>query len=404
MSATLRVLLLATVTVAGWVVAYRAGIDFPAYYKVMCWLADGEWQKVYAADGAMRWFYYPPVALALFLPWGYLSFGAAKALWLVGQTLSVVVLWLSLEALYPWLDRPGRPWAWLVVYIAAINPIHTSFQCLNLQLVLAATLFLCEWLASAKQEGRQFAGGFLCAFVGSIKVYPLFIAGYYLLFRPGATRRGVIGGLACAAFLPFLVFGREMTLDFYRGFLANLSVYHGLYTLAHNPENLSLPSALAVWIGENGGARIASQVISVLVGICFLGVALRARRSGEPRAECHAWALAAAVMALLNSTSRPDHTVFYLPAFASALEIASSARLRWGKAGITVALLLIAFTAQAVVGSRAVNDQLELWRVPVAGMIVLCLSLAVMILTAAVSAPQSPIASLLRGEAFREKT
>lgn len=376
-------LLVAALAVAGWVVAYRGGIDFPAYYKVMRWLAEGEWSRVYAPDGALRWFYYPPVALALFLPWGYLPFAVAKALWCVGQTLSLLVLWLSLEALYPWLARPGRPFAWLVVFLAAINPVHSSFQCLNLQLVLASAMFLSEWLARSEQGGRRFAGGFLCAFVGFIKVYPLFLAAFYFLFRPGETRRGVIAGALAAALLPFAVFGPEETLGFYRGFFSNLGVYHGLYTLAHNPENLSLPSALAVWVGEGDAERWVARGIVVGLGLVFLAVAARARRSGDARDATHAWALAASVMALLNSSSRPDHIVFYLPAFASALEMASKPRGAWARAGITTALLFIAFTAEAVVGSRSLNNQLELWRVPVVGMIVLCVTLGALVLARA---------------------
>jgi len=81
-------------------------------------------------------------------------------------------------------------------------------------------------------------------------------------------------------------------------------------------------------------------------------------------------------MALLNSTSRPDHFIFYVPAFCALVDLWRTQFVSlWDRLGTGISVALIAFTAQFVVGSRELNNQLELWRVPVIGMIVLCVVL-----------------------------
>jgi len=80
-------------------------------------------------------------------------------------------------------------------------------------------------------------------------------------------------------------------------------------------------------------------------------------------------------MVFLTPSTRPHYFIFYVPAFISLAEIAREHMDRvflW--ASLFVAVLLIAFTAEGVVG-KSFNDFLEGLKVPVMGMAILCLGL-----------------------------
>jgi len=82
------------------------------------------------------------------------------------------------------------------------------------------------------------------------------------------------------------------------------------------------------------------------------------------------------MMALLNSSTRPDYFIFFVPAFASIVEIWQNHKVGWSYISATLlSIFLIAFTTEWVLGSKELNNLVESWRVPAVGMIVLCIIL-----------------------------
>ena len=122
--------------------------------------------------------------------------------------LSYILFWFLLSVLYPFLGNNDVRWGWILVWIVAINPIHNNFQSNNIQLMLACVLLLAEILAQKKNPALQTLGGSLCSLAAAIKVFPLFIAVYYLLVKPRPVRLGVILGLVFWDFCPYSISGR----------------------------------------------------------------------------------------------------------------------------------------------------------------------------------------------------
>ena len=103
----------------------------------------------------------------------------------------------------------------------------------------------------------------------------------------------------------------------------------------------------------------------------------RATAASDANYSLHLWALASALMVFLNPSTRPHYFIFYVPAFCSLLQILALATEKaYLLLLLSVSTLLIAFTAEGVVGKQ-LNDKLEMWSVPTVGMLLLCVGLMV---------------------------
>jgi energy-coupling factor transporter transmembrane protein EcfT len=79
-------------------------------------------------------------------------------------------------------------------------------------------------------------------------------------------------------------------------------------------------------------------------------------------------------MAMLNSTTRPDYFIYFVPSFASLpLLIEHSSKKLIYQLGTFISILLIAFITEWTLGSRELTHYLESIRIPVLGIILLCL-------------------------------
>ncbi len=374
----MRLILLTTLFIPCFIVGLRVGQDFHAFYGTMELLKEGALQRLYDPLDTQGRFYYLPHILIPFHWMGHLNRNTAHVLWLFCLTLSYVSFWGLLYCLYPSLfnnrARLRARLSWIVLWIVSIAPIHASFQCQNIQLFIAATLLICEWL---RQQGKsaQFLAGILCTLVATLKLYPLFIVGYYLLVGPKFLRRGIGIGILLVFALPLAYFGGAEGLSLFERCGSSLGTYHGTYPLAQRPELLSLPSLFASWTEKSLPAELRTLNGIILVGaiaLAFYAYTWKMRKSAVCF-QTHLWALAMGLSVLLNSTSRQDYFIFYLPSFASVMALSLEKRPHWlVYLGTTVGVLLMSFTTEWVVFSKSLNDQLELWRIPVLGMLSIC--------------------------------
>jgi hypothetical protein len=81
-----------------------------------------------------------------------------------------------------------------------------------------------------------------------------------------------------------------------------------------------------------------------------------------------------ALMALLNSVSRVDYFIFYLPAFAALVQyqLEQHPLGAWFPTVVIASLVLLCGINEWTLGSNDWNHRLEGWRIPVFGMLMLC--------------------------------
>ncbi len=243
--------------------------------------------------------------------------------------------------------------------------------------MLATLLVLAEKLTRSSSSSKQILGGILVTFTAGIKVFPAFLVLYYFIAKNNATRKGILlGGLIVIA-SPFLFLGPDKALFLYQGFFSNLITYSAENSLTKINDILCLPSLLARIGWSSKAINICVLIISALF---YLWVYLSRLSFKQGRTEYHLLAMAWALSVLLNPSTRPHYFIFYIPAFCSILEViysnSYSKVLTWG---LIFSTLLIAFTAEGVVGKQW-NEWLEHANFPTYGMVLLCLVLTVAVL------------------------
>ena len=376
MSRRFKPILLALLLLPCWGIAVRYGVDLFNLHFAASLVHAHDYTHVYAHNPGVGPYFYGPISLILIEPIALLSLPVAKGVWIGLQTVAYGLFWYLLYRLYPFLRRPNVRWGWLFVWIVAINPIHNNFQSGNIQLMIAADLVAAELFSQSESPFAQVFGGLLCAFASAIKIYPLFIAAFYLLTKPRLVKAGVLGGLLFFAVLPFLYFGAADGMALSRAFVQNLGTYSVENPLDKIPDILCLPSLFARWFGMEGGWAEKGLLAGLAATFFFFAWTLLQRAvAASDRNYAHLWALALAVMTLLNPSTRPHYFIFLVPGFCSLLEILYEKAA--GPILLGTALLaagFIALTARGVVGKEW-NGRLSFWSVPTLGICLLCLAL-----------------------------
>lgn len=371
-----RGILLFLLLIPCWVIAAQYEIDLVNLHFVAKVLHT-DLTRVYAQNGTLGRYYYGPFSLILIHPLGLLSFPIVKWFWIGLQTLSYLFFWLGLFRLYPKLWERKYFWAWVVVWILAINPIHNNFQSNNIQLMLAAVLVWAEIFRQSERSSGPFVAGVLVALMAAIKLFPAFIAVLYFLGTSPKVRWGLIIGSAIALIAPFLFYGWNdglfLTQDFYR----NLTTYGAENPLNRTPDILCLPSLLE----RVGVSATGVRWLGIGIAALFFWVAYRYPRLHDNVGSRELWGVGMALMTFLNPSSRPHYFIFYVPAMASLAEfaLATSPVRKGATAGIVLSLLLIAFTMEGVVGKHW-NNQMEFWNFPTYGMAILIAMTAYLLL------------------------
>ena len=376
MAPKLKAFLLFSLLVPCWIIAAQYDIDLVNLYKV------SEFSKidlslVYAYNGLLGRFFYGPVSLILLWPLSWMSYEEAKWVWIVLQTLSYGIFWYCLYKLYPLLSERTIFWGWLVVFILSINPIHNNYQSNNVQLMIMAALVAAEVWTQSTKEWQQVLAGVLVAVVASVKVFPFFLVVYYYLTRNRAVREGLLLGCALCILAPMLFFGYEETTLLFKNFLGGLGTYEADNSLTGREDILCLPSLISRWLPPSIAPLVTKISILGISGVFFAWAWWTERKSTDPRVKIHSWALACALTAFLNPSTRPHYFILYVPAAASVLEVIYATQSkRLMTAGLVVATLLIAFTVEGVVG-KELNNKMEAFSLPTYGFLVLTIVLMV---------------------------
>ena len=367
-------LLLILLLIPCWGIGWKPGGDLGVYYQASQWLQKGWVTKIYSDNSEIGNFFYGPLGLAILKPLSLLSMYQANILWLALQTLAYVFFWRSLFKIFPELLEPKGIKLFLLVWLVSIKPIHSSFQSHNVQLMFAALLICSEVSFRSTGKHREWFGGMTVSLLSSIKIYPAFLAIYYFLKRKSTIVLGLILGGILSLIIPCFVFGFSTGISLPISFVENARKYHAVYDLAKDVVSLSLPSLLATWLPKswlaNGAIAITVGIISLLF---FSWVAIK-NKNLKTKDERGLWALSWAMMGLLNSTTRPDYFIYFVPAFSSLpLWISQQPRKGLFKLGVTISVVLIAFITEWTLGSRELTHYLEGLRIPVLGIIILCL-------------------------------
>lgn len=361
--------LLGLLLIPCWVIAAKFDIDLVVLHHTAT-LAHHDLGHIYGPNGSLGQYFYGPISLVLFYPLGWFPYVVVKWFWIVLQTIAYLVFWVGLYRLYPKLNDPKFHFGWLVVWIISINPIHNNFQSNNIQLMLAAVFLVSEFLTRHPSSRRQFLGGLICVIAGAVKIFPLFLAAFYFVTKKKAVRGGIIAGAVLSLITPLIFFGLQNGIDLFRAFYVSLTTYEAHNSLLRASDILCLPSLLTRWFGE--GPLVASVTKAVILGLSgtFFVAAWWLKKTKEI-SDTDLFAMALLLMALLNPSTRPHYFIFYVPAFCSIVVSLAGVRANWVLAiGTVVATLLIAFTAQGVVGKQW-NNIMEGWSLPTYGMLLL---------------------------------
>lgn len=378
----LKLGLLLTLLIASWVAAINYEIDLVNIYVTAKFLVS-DITRTYMKNEPYGRYFYGPISLVLIKPFAYLSWTVVKYFWILLQTVCFVAFWKLLNKLYPFLLEKKANWAWVIILIVSINPLHNNFQSNNIQLMLMALFLYSELLTYEKSAKSQFWAGALISLAALIKVFPAFLAAYYFVVKPKQVKWGVLGGALLWLVAPFAVFGWNDSLLLYKGFFEHLFTYN-------NEENsflkvqdlLCLPSLIARVLAGHSEKEISlvtKSSILVVSGVFFFSAWNKFKGEVARKSSLEYWALAMALMTFLNPSTRPHYFIFYVPAFCVLLGVMHENVANWWvKLSTVLSVLMIAFTAQGVTG-KELNDKLELLSVPTWGMLILCVALTALI-------------------------
>lgn len=236
---------------------------------------------------------HPPLVALLSLPLGLLPFATASALWFaleLGMLLGMLALAARAQGL-----RWSRGTTFAAFCILLLWP-PVQFELLAGQLTSAVALLLVGCWCAYRAGRPRLAGVLLGGAVG-IKLFPVVVAGYYLLRRQGRVLLWAAATVAATTGLAALALGDEAMVAFLVEGLPSTSLYRAA------SHGYSLPPAL--WRTFAGNATLAPLVelpwaapwLSGLAAIVVLGVAAFAIRRARDADGEFGLALCAVVLA-----------------------------------------------------------------------------------------------------------
>ncbi len=373
-----QLFLLFVLLIPCWVIAAHYDIDLVNIYAVAGYLV-GDIKRVYGSNGQLGRYFYPPFTLILIKPFAYFSYTVVKWFWIVLQTACYVVFWRGLYRLYPVLKEQKFFWPWILIFIVSINPIHNNFQSNNIQLMLIAMLVAAE-VHSRKDGKAQYWAGGLVSLAAWIKVFPAFMAVYYMLVKPKKVKAGLVIGFLFGLLTPLAFFGWEQGISLYRDFYLAVTTYADDNPLTLSPDIMCLPSLLArffKWVVpvEPQVAAMISKGVIIAVSAVFFTASYYKLVIKKATTQLHFWALALSLTVFLNPSTRPHYFIFFVPAYVSVLAMYHKEKRPFDYFLVVLSVLLVAFTTDAVLG-KTLNDKVELLSLPTIGSALISLLLA----------------------------
>jgi hypothetical protein len=236
---------LALVVVA--VVSARAtrAADLRVYYYASRVLIEHHGQ-LYGSLSGIGWpqyFRYPPFFLLAFLPFAFLPFKAAAAVWVA---LKCAVLYALVRALGHRCDFPRTGLWWLVPVLLCAGFWLQELILGNVQFLVFAVV-AAGLLAIDRAEWR---GAFLLALGVALKIWPLFFMPYI------AVRKGVRAALLMAVFLG----GLMLLPAAYFGWSGNVSLFRDWITQERSTSTLTAEA----WFPGQSLAGVMERYLTVM--------------------------------------------------------------------------------------------------------------------------------------------
>lgn len=245
-------------------------VDFEVYWRGASRAAAAE--PLYRAEDEHYRFKYLPAFAVLTMPIGFVPLPTAKIVWFAASSaLLALLVGVSVRLL------PERRQPTTVLALAAIVVLGKFF---GHELILGQVNILFGVLAAsallAMRSGRESPAGALLALTIAIKPYGV-------LFLPWLAARRKWPSVAAAivtgigiALLPIAVYGFSETIALHQAWWTTVTGTTPANLL--NPDNVSLASMWAKWIGT-GPLATSLAVVSAAAAIAAVGVAFL-RRGG----------------------------------------------------------------------------------------------------------------------------
>ena len=309
------------VTAGAAVLFFRLAIphkffDLNIYRHAVQWWAEGNDLYDYAQrdflQGAL-YFTYPPFAAIVLFPFGFLSLGAAGAIFTIGSiaTVFLTTKWLiEAEHLPPWPRT--LPLAVPLVAVPAIliiEPMRENIMLGQINMLLIALIIF----DSLKLDRWRGVGVGLAT---ALKLFPGIFIVYFLVTRQ--WRAAIVSSAtAAAATLLSAAIAPRASWDFWTWALWDTArVGRNDYT-----GNQSLLGLLSRLVAPAQPSRVIWLVLTVAIAAFGLFRAARATRAGDI---VTALALTGLIGGLISPITWPHHLYWFVPAlisvFASALD------------------------------------------------------------------------------------
>ncbi len=339
-------------------------VDFAVYHTAAARAIEGE--PLYRPeDGHYQFKYLPAFALAL-TPFAAVPISVARAVWFA---LSVVLLWFFVARAIEHLPAPRRSaaaLAWLAVLLMGKFYAHE----LNLgQTIVLLGLVLVSALA-AVQNGQAWRAGALVGAGIFVKPYAVILLPWLL---PAAGLTAVLAaGTVMAAGLaaPIVTYGWQGNLDQVVAWYRTVTD-----TTAPNllqPENVSLATMWAKWIGVGPPATALALATAAAAGAVVVWVIARRGRVGSPA--YLEFGLLMLLVPLLSPQGWDYVLLLGTPAILCIVDRYGEMTWPW-RVGTGAAVALMSFTIFDVLG-RALYARLMAVSVVTVAALVLLVSLA----------------------------
>jgi len=223
-------------------------------------------EPLYRAEDEHYQFKYLPAFAVLAVPLGMVPLSVAKAIWFVG---SVALLFALIAISIRLLPEQRRATRFLV---ASALLVLAKFYARELDLGQVNLLFGAAAAGAllAMKTGREMLAAALLVATVAIKPYGVLLLPLLLVRRRGATTFATVAGVWLLFLLPVPLYGLAGTIDLHHTWWQTVTETTGPNLL--NPDNISLASMYAKWLGMStlATALAAVSALALLGGVAFV--------------------------------------------------------------------------------------------------------------------------------------
>lgn len=303
--------------------------DFGIYRRgALAWVQSGDPYGALAGEAApANTFIYPPLLALLLAPLAGLDEPTGQLLWFALNCAALLAL-VALCIRESGSRLAARYWGPVVLVAAIVPPTRLCLQLGQTGILIA--LLLVAGLALARRA--PWATGLMLALAGLVKLYPGFMALYYLRRRPRAPLWWTAAGgllllgvsLAAQGSASYLGYAQRLTGGAFHPYAAEFNTaLYGLWARLFVPSHYGIVVADLPWLARALGLAGGAAAL----GLC-LWVGADSGGGLRARLQAGAWLCAMMLASPLNGVYNLTLLVFPLLAIAAALERAPSRAAR----------------------------------------------------------------------------